>query len=215
MATQFRFDCPHCLTKQAGFTVVFQWENDRFSRARLCAICGVCNNGILLHSRYLSTGEHPNLFLSDHPYPGTKYKIIETWPSSELKIPNDVPKNISIFYAQGLTNLKSRQWDAAGSMFRKTLDVATKSIDPSNGKKTLYERINLLVSSGALTEAMGQWSHEIRLDGNDAVHDESPETEDDANAAQHFTEALLTYVYSLPAMVAANRTKRRTEEVSA
>jgi hypothetical protein len=72
----------------------------------------------------------------------------------------------------------------------------------------LFKRINKMVAAGQLTPAMGDWSHEIRLEGNDAVHDDEPETEDDARAAQKFAEAFLTYVYTLPEMVRANRAKR-------
>jgi len=97
-------------------------------------------------------------------------------------------------------------------MFRKTLDVATKIIAPSEKNLTLYKRIEKLVSDNLLTEAMGAWSHEIRIDGNDAVHDEDPETEDDAGALQKFCEAFLTYAFSLPSMVLRNREKRDAGE---
>lgn len=102
---------------------------------------------------------------------------------------------------QGMENLQHRRWDAAGAMFRKTLDVATKTLRPDLQKKTLYARIEAMVKSGDLTSAMGQWSHRIRMDGNDAIHSEEPETESDARATQRFTEAFLTYSYTLPALV--------------
>ena len=54
-----------------------------------------------------------------------------------------------------------------------------------------------MVEGGTLTDAMGDWSHEIRLDGNDAVHDDEPETVD-ARASQQFAEAVLTYAFTLP-----------------
>lgn len=100
------------------------------------------------------------------------------------------------------------RWDAAGAMFRKSLDVGTKILAPDKRTKNLYSRITELVDEGRLTSAIGAWSHEIRLDGNDAVHDEEPETEHDANVMQRFTEALLIYSFTLPAMVEANRAKR-------
>jgi hypothetical protein len=93
-------------------------------------------------------------------------------------------------------------------MFRKALDVGTKILDPSSKNLTLFKRIDDLSDKGLITEAMRDWSHEIRLDGNDAVHDEQPETPADAAAMQKFTEAFLTYAFSLPTMVAENRAKR-------
>ncbi len=94
-------------------------------------------------------------------------------------------------------------------MFRKTLDVSTKLLEPEHRDKTLFKRIELLVAGGKLTAAMGDWSHEVRLDGNEAVHGEEPETEEDAMMLRRFTEAFLTYSFSLPALVEANRARRQ------
>jgi hypothetical protein len=55
---------------------------------------------------------------------------------------------------------------------------------------------------------MGDWSHEVRLDGNEAVHGEDPETGQDAETLQRFVEAFLTYSFTLPEMVKENRAKR-------
>jgi hypothetical protein len=162
----------------------------------------------LLSESRIAGHTHPDLSREDLPYPSERYVILATSPKFAGQCPADVPQNIESFYNQGLENLAAGRWDAAGAMFRKSLDVATKLIAPEKRSKTLHARINELVSEGQLTTAMGEWSHEIRLDGNDAVHDEEPETKDDANIAQRFTEALLTYSFTLPAMVEANRTKR-------
>lgn len=86
-------------------------------------------------------------------------------------------------------------------MFRKTLDVATKQLRSDLATETLYARVEKMVADGDLTQAMGQWSHRIRLDGNDAIHGEEPETETDARASQQFAEAFLTYSYTLPALL--------------
>lgn len=209
MATSLQFDCPHCLTRRAGFAVVFKWS-DRTSgtRAYLLAICGVCNLGIILQSRHKAGTGHPDLAKHVVEYPSTHYEIEAAWPSADTDYPAGIPENVHSFYVQGIENLRARRWDAAGAMFRKTLDVATKIVAPDLKGKPLFQRINDLLVRGLLTPAMGDWSHEIRLDGNDAVHDEEPETESDAVAAQGFTEAFLRYTFTLPAMVAENRQKR-------
>jgi hypothetical protein len=119
-----------------------------------------------------------------------------------------VPENVETFYNKGLENLAASRWDAAGAMFRKSLDVATKRLAPEHRSDSLFSRINKMVEAGHLTQALGDWSHEIRLEGNDAVHDDEPETKEDAGATQKFTEACLTYSFTLPAMVEANRAKR-------
>jgi hypothetical protein len=96
-------------------------------------------------------------------------------------------------------------------MFRKSLDVATKVVRPELKALSLFKRIEALYDEGHITEAMRDWSHEIRLDGNEAVHDEEPETPEDAQSTQKFAEALLTYMFTLPSMVAQNRAKRNPD----
>jgi tetratricopeptide (TPR) repeat protein len=155
-----------------------------------------------------SDATHSDLAGHSIPYPAGKYWLLETWPKFTGRCPTSVPANVESFYNQGLENLAAGRWDAAGAMFRKSLDVATKVIAPDKRAKTLFARINELVAEGRLTNAMGEWSHELRLDGNDAVHDEEPETEADAHVMHRFAEALLTYSFTLPAMVEANRAKR-------
>lgn len=213
MPTQFKWDCPHCLTSGAGFTVAFQWPDRKASnRAFFVAICGVCNNGLVVHSYCTNSTNHLNLPGYDIEFPSAAFRVLNSWPERSLTIPSDLPANVESFFTQGLENLRAARWDAAGAMFRKTLDVATKLIAPQYKEKSLYHRIESLVGDGLLTNAIGEWSHEIRIDGNDAVHDEEPETEADALALQKFCEAFLTYSFSLPSMVAQNRQKRDLTE---
>ena len=209
MPTQFQHDCPHCLSEAAGFTCAHQWADRslRF-RARVLAICGICNHGIILNVHNRSQQQVPNLPANNLDFPTDPLRILEVSPDKRIDLPKDVPPNIERFYMQGLVNLRSRNWDAAGAMFRKTLDVATKLIAPEKKAKSLFARIEALVAEGLLTPAVGEWSHEIRMDGNDAVHDEEPETPEDAAAIQQFAEAFLKYAFSLPSLVAQNRAKR-------
>ena len=211
MPTQFASECPHCSTTGAGFTVAFQWRGkEPVESAQLLAVCGICGRGSIFLSRYLPGTGHPDLVINDVLFPSIRYAIDARWPAATLSIPENTPGTIAHFYRQGLENLGARRWDAAGAMFRKTLDVATKALDPDLKKLSLFHRIDRLADAGMLTPAMRAWSHEIRLDGNDAVHDETPETEADATIAQRFAEAFLTYAFTLPTMVEANRAKRAT-----
>lgn len=209
MATQFKSNCPHCSTKGAGFEVRFQWHAlERPDFAYFLATCGVCRLGVVFHSYAVRADQHPDLTSKTYAYPGGDFEIDGSIPRFQQACPADVPANVQRFYDQGTDNLAAGRWDAAGAMFRKSLDVATKILAPEHSALNLFTRINKMVEAGALTSAIGDWSHEIRLDGNDAVHDDEPETEEDARATQKFTEAFLTYSFTLPAMVEANRAKR-------
>jgi hypothetical protein len=119
-----------------------------------------------------------------------------------------LPENVSSFFRQGVENYRASRWDASGAMFRKSLDVATRILDPALRSDTLFVRINKLHAQGALTDAIRDWSHEIRLEGNDAVHGDDPETLEDAQATFRFTEAFLIYTFTLPENVRINRAKR-------
>lgn len=208
-STHFNHDCPHCLTRGAGFETRYQWPSPRGTDfANLLAVCGVCKAGTIILSR-TNQSTHSDLVGHSLAYPSDRFWLIETWPKFTGRCPASVPSNVESFYNQGLENLAGGRWDAAGAMFRKSLDVATKMIAPDKRGKSLFVRINELVADGRLTDSMGEWSHELRLEGNDAVHDEEPETEADANVMHRFAEALLTYVFTLPAMVEENRAKRQ------
>lgn len=220
MATHFNHDCPHCLTRGVGFETRYQWAHPKNPYlAQILAVCGLCKGGMIVLSRSAhSSGGHMNVVQHDVSYPDPNFSIMQTWPAYRTQCPENVPSNIAGFYDQGVENLEAGRWDAAGAMFRKTLDVATKRLRSDLASKNLYDRIEAMVTSGDLTSAMGQWSHSIRLDGNSAIHDDEPETPDDARATQRFTEALLTYGFTLPAMVEAKRApvkKESTEEAVA
>ena len=92
---------------------------------------------------------------------------------------------------------------------RKTLEISTKGIDQSLASKPLARRIDDLHASGKLTQDIKDWAHEIRLNGNEATHDEDPFTSEQVDSLRKFVEAYLRYTYSLPALVAENRQKRK------
>ena len=85
-------------------------------------------------------------------------------------------------------------------MFRKSIDVSLRTLNPS-GKGTIYERIESLPEESGVTSAMKQWAHRIRRLGADAAHEDEPFTEPEAKLLERFTEAFLTYAFSLPALL--------------
>ena len=72
-------------------------------------------------------------------------------------------------------------------MFRKTLDTGLKKIDPE-AKGRLIDRIKSAAETGKITQDMADWANRIRLDGNDAAHEEDPFTPQQAEG--------ITLVYS-------------------
>lgn len=93
-------------------------------------------------------------------------------------------------------------FDAAGSMYRKSIDLATKELDINLAGKLLFQRINALHAAGKLTDDLKEWAHQVRLDGNDATHEEEELTVDDIKTLASFSELFLTYTFTLPRKIA-------------
>ena len=92
-------------------------------------------------------------------------------------------------------------------MFRTTLEIALKIRFPKTKAKNLNDCINNAVEQGNLTSDLAAWAHEIRLGGNEAVHDE-PLSEEEAQDLRDFTELVLLYLFTLPEKLARARTRR-------
>ena len=100
-----------------------------------------------------------------------------------------------------------KAWDAAGSMFRKVLDTGLKAKFPEI-KGTLQQRIKKAADQRELTPDLAEWADQIRLDGNEAAHDEKPFSEEDAKRLQTFTNLVLIYLFTLPGMLAKARSEQ-------
>ncbi len=125
--------------------------------------------------------------------------IRNVWPKLEKKeSPKHIPVNVERFLQQGFINFKAQHFDAAGAMARKALEAALVAHSPNLADGSLYQRINKLKENGVLTESLADWAHNVRLLGNDAVHDLEPADPVDVNQALQLAEYLLIYLFTLP-----------------
>ena len=196
---QFRADCPHCKTRAVGFELVTSRRTRarRFHRWDSLAICGYCARGVLAHFETAENTSPEKLLGSNNRF---KVKLQTIFPSPpSTGAPEYVPENVAEFYRQGMENL-SGAFDAAGSMFRKVLDTGLKAKFP-HIKGKLQVRIEKAAEQHQLTPELAEWAHKIRLDGNDAAHEEEPFSEEDAKTLQTFTELVLIYLFTLPGMM--------------
>ena len=207
----FRGDCPHCGTKSVAFSVVHEAQAKKQAE-RLwdtLAICGYCSRGILASFGTPHAESPPRDYLGrgrGHLMQGPA--IAPTPPSTSA--PQYTPENVAHFYSQGMENL-SGNWDAAGQMFRKSLEVGLKHKFPDI-EGSLHERINGAAEQNKLTPDLAEWSHEVRLGGNDAAHDEEPFKKEEAERLSTFTELVFLYLFTLPGML---REARDTPEADA
>jgi hypothetical protein len=205
---QIALDCPHCHTVKAGFSgssSILQAPPGQHQTFIMLLQCQVCGDGII--AKFLNTQQDPNAVTrwlqGQAPIGGIR--LVEHWPSQiDTKAPEHIPDNVASFYLQGMDNLARKNYDAAGTMFRKSLDAALRRLDQS-GKGTLQQRIDNLPAAVAVTPAMKEWAHQIRELGNDAAHEEDPFTPDEAKTLQSFSELFLIYTFTLPGMLAARK----------
>ena len=210
MALNFPHDCPYCKTKAIAYSSRYEWRvpNDGYKKLIL-ATCNGCSGGVIF---LFSLTQHTADYLFQNASGDLKVNGIATlkfWPGEVSgDTPEDVPENVARLFDQSLTCIRQQAWDAAGMTLRKTLEVSTKGLDPTLAAKTLAARIDALHATGRLTSDIAAWAHEIRLDGNQATHEEEPFTADQVSSLHNFVEAYLRYIYSLPAMVARSRAQR-------
>jgi len=189
--------CPYCGTREVSFEAVFDWNASSGQRALF--LCGHCDQGVI---REVVLSGNQSLTRSNGDI--NKYAIFlgTQWPQGvSTDAPPDCPENVGNFYRQAVDSLNSGNFDAAGTMFRKSLEAATKNKAPALVGKPLVQRIDALVADGTLTKEMGKWAHEIRLGGNDAAHEEEPFTREQATGLHDFAENFLRYSFTLPAAV--------------
>ena len=205
----FQDDCPHCGTTSVAFTII--QEHLAFKESApvwdTLAVCGKCSRSVL--ASFLTSGVEPTTVLRFGPFEDIRDVLLSPKPLN-TESPQYTPKNVARFYSQGMENLV-KNWDAAGTMFRKALDVGLKVKFPEDNKGSLYERIGRAAQRHDLTPELAEWAHQIRLDGNDAAHDEVPFSDEDARRLQVFTELVFRYLFTLPGMMQ----EARQDETSA
>lgn len=207
MPNQIRFDCPHCRTKQCGFSVFGYMPvraTDTWNWGTLLAAqCPICSGGLFLHSDVAanavaawtqSGASAPPISLS---YPE---------PPNEIA-PEHIPPNVQRAFEVGVANLEvAGHENAAGMMFRRALELAVKSLNPI-GQGELAKRIEAL-DHGLATISMKEWAKHVRLGGNDAAHGEDELTREEAIELRDFTETFLVYAFTLPEKVRRAQTAR-------
>jgi hypothetical protein len=215
MALEFSHNCPHCKTANIGYTGRYNWPiPGNGSQKFVLATCNGCHGGVIflfhLH-KHTSDFDLVNKVNGNLVFNGLR--ALDSWPqTSHDDMPENIPEQLSGLLSQAIRCLRQAAWDAAGMTFRKVIDVSTKLLDPSLSKKALAFRIDDLENSGKLTSDIKDWAHEIRLDGNDAAHEDDPFTREQAEALHSFVDAYLRYIYTLPKMVERSRHRRNADQ---
>ena len=192
MNFHFKAHCPRCGTKNAAFTALSASSIFTPNLIDVFSICGICDRGAIATYSNAGAFSHSDF----RSLKNCQLKSISPSPPSR-KAPKYTPDNIASFYVQGLASLFTRHYDAAGSMFRKTLDTGLKNSFPAI-QGSLSTRIKTAAKEHQLTPSLADLADHIRLEGNKAVHEEEPFSAEEAEDLQAFTELVLSYLYFLP-----------------
>jgi len=88
------------------------------------------------------------------------------------------------------------------------MELALKSFSPDIEAWKIEKRIDRMAAENRITRELQTWAHELRLDGNEAVHGEDEATAEIADQMHEFCKFLLIYLYTLPAQVESAQARR-------
>lgn len=119
--------------------------------------------------------------------------------------PEYLPENIDAAFREGAACMSIGCFNAAGTMFRLCVDLATRSMLPEGEveglnarvKRNLGLRLPWLFDNAVLPEALRELSGCVKDDGNDGAH-EGTLSEEDAEDLLDFTSVLLERIYTEP-----------------
>lgn len=87
------------------------------------------------------------------------------------------------------------------------MELALKGLSPEIEAWKIEKRIDKMAAEGLITNDLKDWAHELRLDGNDAVHEDEM-TNEVIDQMHSLCTFLLTYLFTLPEQVKAARARR-------
>ena len=149
----------------------------------------------------------------DVPYEVMGYIAIKDMAGASP--PDHVPEDIANAFREGATSVRTECWNAAGAMFRLTVDLATKKLVPEGQpKKLLAARLADLFDKSLLPDDLRELAKCIKDDGNDGAHDGTLK-KPDALDLQDFAIAILERIYTQPERLklAKERREERRKDV--
>ena len=209
-------NCPRCGSRRITFDVTaakvirveYGWQNfyESFS------ICRNCERTTVFLVKESVNGDYNYVHkVGLLKVEGSLNKYVEVEGHISLKdtasaqSPEFLPKEIESAFREGAVCLAVGCYNAAGTMFRLCVDLATKSLLPKedppglNGKirRDLGLRLPWLFQNGLLPEAVKELSTCVKEDGNDGAH-AGTLLEADAADLLDFSCALLERIYTEP-----------------
>ncbi|MFJ5253770.1 DUF4145 domain-containing protein [Pseudomonas sp. NPDC088414] len=198
-------DCPHCKTTKSGMRSTSLIFNGIDYRVPLT--CPHCDEIVIVGADADTKFERTawtasTVFNLDDRNSVIQRQHLQYPKDMKREVPDDVPEKIGNTYEEALDNLHRGKYETSILLCGKAMDLATKGMDQT---WKLEKRLKTLAADGKITAAMADWAQEIRIDRNAAIHEDDEFTQRDAEDIVAFTEAFLTYIYTLPALINSRR----------
>jgi Domain of unknown function (DUF4145) len=199
--------CPHCLTEHIALRAAAIGQIRGNIAVHLdCPKCGKPSGALIEVARQQNVHGWNALMQQAGELIDLGWKATQFWPEPPGPIiPELLPPEVERVYLQAERNFPvAGNEEAAGTMYRKALDIGLKIIDPAV-TGLLKARIAALVEQNKLTPSLGEWADQIRLLGNDTAHEIDQPTREELTALRNFSDLVLRYLFTLPEMVKARK----------
>lgn len=207
-------DCPRCGAKQISFDLTNQVpigiHNKWQKRLEVFCVCRACLRPTIFVVRQTEFNWGPKIDQGLANISVAVNKIVEVeryisiQDNSAESPPEHLPEDIERVFKEGAACMSIGCNNAAATMFRLCLDLATKALLPDQAeglkaatRRNLGLRLTWLFDNNVLPESLRALSTCIKDDGNDGAH-EGLLTKDDAADILDFTYILLERLYTEP-----------------
>ncbi|MCY1531470.1 hypothetical protein D9M68_666970 [compost metagenome] len=208
-------DCVRCGVRNVSHLLIGQnQQKESTYEWEVAGACAACSKVSVYSLRMKSSGTSPSNYpgvIPDDLIAQDAVRIATT----AMQLSEYVPERIAGLFREANECRQMGWYDAAGAMFRKTLDVATKHIYAHDARlvdkepaQALRVRIKSLGEMKILESDIVELADVAALDGNDATHDVDPYTKGEAEALEDLTLDLLDRLFVRPAKIAAVKAKQ-------
>jgi len=167
----------------------YDTRNTRLVRFQLfkCAGCGRAGLGAIRMKNV------------SRSYPEDIWELLDFFPESKerLPLPSAVPKGIETEFREAERCVEHNCNRAGAALFRSVLDKTLRENGYKTKRESLADQIDEAAADGVITGARQKRAHEeIRVQGNDVLHDEWQEISlEDVEAAHHYVQRILEDFY--------------------
>jgi hypothetical protein len=211
---------------RAEVRAAYHWEDSKSPRKpaeSYFAVCGNCDEPFLVEyyrdrSKLFESLSVENAFKGEI---GRGWEWHKLYPIEKITgAPEHLPEMVLEFYIEACGCLSNGYANAAGAMFRKTLEAATQATEVMSAvpleesdiysKSMLSRRLSKLKELHVIPISLFQIVETIKLEGNEAVHGMETYSQKEAQALKGFLDLFLNFVFTLPKNMAAVRTAAKS-----